>query len=64
MFSACFAIQVEDDQVLDDIEVYFILINNQKITQGDFVKNDFRSELERQLQKQLLNDSGWKFDKA
>ena len=63
VFSARFDKQDEDDQLLDETELFINLNINQNLTQSDLDKIDIRSPLEHQTQQQELKDSGWRFDK-
>ena len=63
VFSARFDKQDEDDQLLDETELFINLNINQNLTQSDLDKIDIRSPLEHQIQQQDMNDSGWRFDK-
>ena len=63
VFSARFDKQNEDNQVLDETELFFNLNKNYNITQSDIDNIDIRSPLEHQIQKQEMKDSGWRFDK-
>ena len=62
VFSARFDKQDENDQVLDETELFSNLKINHKLTESDLDKNDIKSPLEHQIQKQELKDSGWRFD--
>ena len=55
--------QDEDNQVLDETELFKYLNNNHKLTESDFDKIDVKSPLEHQIQQQEKRDSGWRFDK-
>ena len=63
VFSARFDKQNEDNQVLDETELFINLNRNYNITQSDIDNIDIRSPLEHQIQKQEMKDSGWRFDK-
>ena len=63
MFSAKFHEQEEEDQLLDEVELFISLKNNRNLTQSDIDYNDARSQLERQIQNQETTDGGWRFDK-
>ena len=39
------------------------LNNNQTLTESDIGKNDIKSHLQNQIQKQEMKTSGWRFDK-
>ena len=64
VFSAGFDKQDEDNQLLDETELFIILNNNHKLTESDLDKIDVRSQLEHQIQQQEMKDSGWRFDKT
>ena len=63
LFSARFDKQNEDNQVLDETELFINLNINQNLTQSDLDNIDVKSPLELQIQQQELKDSGWRFDK-
>ena len=63
VFSARFDKQNEDNQVLDETELFINLIINHILTESDLDKIDITSPLERQIQQQEMKDSGWRFDK-
>ena len=52
VFSARFDKQDEDNQVLDEMEIYKTLNNIRKLTESDIDTFDVRSELEQQVQNQ------------
>ena len=58
IFSARFDKQDEDNQVLDETELYNNLTINHNLTQTDIDKVDVKSPLENQKQQQEMNDSG------
>ena len=62
VFSARFDKQEEDNQVLDETELFKHLNDNQILTQTDIDKIDVKSPLEHQIQQQKMKDSGWRFD--
>ena len=64
VFSARFDKQGEDNQVLDETELFNNLNINHNLTESDFDKIDIKSPLEHQIQQQEMKDSGWKFDKV
>ena len=64
VFSARFDKQDEDNQTLDETELFINFNINHKLTQTDIVKNDVKSPLEHQIQQQKMIDSGWRFDKT
>ena len=55
--------QDEDNQVLDESELFINLNINHNLTENDLDKIDVRSPLEHQIQLQEMKDSGWRFDK-
>ena len=62
VFSARFDKQDEDDQVLDEIELYINLKYHKNSTQSDIDNNDVRSQLKKkQIENQETKDSGWRF---
>ena len=61
--SATFDKQGEDNQVLDETELFKILNVNQNLTETDIKKFDVKSPSEHQIQQQEMKDSGWRFDK-
>ena len=63
MFSARFDKQVENYQIIDEIELYINLNDNQKLTNLDTQNIDVRSRLEKKMQNRETTDSGWIFDK-
>ena len=63
IFSARFDKQDEDNQVIDETELFISLKINHNLTQSDLDKIDIRSQLEFQIQQQEMKDSGWRFDK-
>ena len=63
VFSARFDKQDEDNQVLDEIELFINLNNNHNLTQSDLENIDVVSHFEHQKQQQEMKDSGWRFDK-
>ena len=64
VFSAIFDKQDEDNQVLDETELFNNLNNNHNLTQTDINNIDIKSPLEYQIQQQEMKDSGWRFDKV
>ena len=62
-FSARFDKQNEDNQVLDETELFNNLNINHNITQSDLDNIDNKSPLDFQSQQQETKDSGWRFDK-
>ena len=63
VFSARFDKQDEDNQVLDETELFINVKNNHNLTETDINNIDVRSPLEHQIQQQEMKDSGWRFDK-
>ena len=63
VFSARFDKQNEDNQVLDEKELFINLNINHNLTQTHIDNYDVKSPLEHQIQQQEKKDSGWRFDK-
>ena len=63
VFSARFDKQNEDNQVLDETELFINLNINHNLTQTDIDEIDIKSPLEHQIQQQEMKYSGWRFDK-
>ena len=63
VFSARFDKQDEDNQVLDETELFINLNINHNLTQSDLDNIDVVSPFEHQKQQQEMKDSGWRFDK-
>ena len=63
VFSTRFDKQDEDDQVLDEIEIWIILNFNRNLTESDIDEIDVRPQLEQQIWNQESKDSGWRFEK-
>ena len=61
-FSASFHSH-ENNQVLDEAELFNNLNNNQNLTETDFDNIVIKTPLENQIQQQEMKDSGWRFDK-
>ena len=59
VFSARF--DKQDNQVLDETELFINLKINHNLTETDINNIDVTSPLERQIQQQM-KDSGWRFD--
>ena len=57
VFSARFDKQDEDNQVLDESELFNKIGFNQKLTESDITNLDIISPLAHQLQKQEMKDS-------
>ena len=63
VFSARFDKQDEDNQVLDETELFINLKINHNLIQTDLDIINVVSSLEHQIQQQEMKDSGWRFDK-
>ena len=63
VFSARFDKQNEDNQILDETELFINLNININLTQTDIANIDIVSPLEHQIHQQEMKDSGWRFDK-
>ena len=63
VFSARFDKQNEDNQVLDETELFNNLNINHNLTQSDLDNIDVKSPLEFQIQQQEMKDSGKRVDK-
>ena len=63
VFSARFDKQDEDNQVLDETDLFINLNINHNLTQTDIDNIDVESPLEQQKQQQEKKDSGWRLDK-
>ena len=63
VFSARFDKQDEDNQVLDETELFINLNFIHNLTESDLDKIDFRSPVEHQIQQQEMKYSGCRFDK-
>ena len=61
--SARFDKQDEDNQVLDETEIFINLNINHNLTETDIDNIDIKSPIEHQIQQQEMKDSGWRFDK-
>ena len=61
VFSARFGKQGEDNQVLDETELFVNLKINHNLTEIDIEKIDVISPLEHQIQQQEMKFSGWRF---
>ena len=62
VFSARIDKQDEDNQVLDETELFINLNKNKILTESDLDKIDIKSSLEHQTQQQKVKNSRWKFD--
>ena len=63
VFSARYDKQNEDNQVLDETQLFNKLNFNHILTETDINIIDVKSPLEHQKQQQEMKDSGWRFDK-
>ena len=63
VFSARFDNQNENNQVVDETEIFNNLNINQNLTQTDIDTSDVKSPIEHQIQQQEMKDSGWQFDR-
>ena len=63
VFSARFDKQDENDQLLDETELFINLNINHNLTETDINNINILSPLEYQIQQQEMKDSGWRFDK-
>ena len=63
VFSARFFKQDEDNQILDETELFNNLNINHDLTESDHDKIDIKSPSKHQIQQQELKDYGWIFDK-
>ena len=63
VFSARFDKQNEDNQVLDETELFNNLNINHNLTQTELDNINVVSSSEYQIQQQEMKDSGWRFDK-
>ena len=63
VFSARFDKQDEDNQLLDETELFINLNINQNLTQSDLDNMNITFPLERQIQQQEMKDCGWRLDK-
>ena len=59
VFSARCDKQDEDNQVLDETELFINLNVHHNLTESDLDKLAVRSPLEHQIQQQEMNHSGW-----
>ena len=62
-FSARFDKQDEDNQVVDETQLFINLNITHNLTQTDIDNIDIKSPLDFQIQQQEMKDSGWRFDK-
>ena len=63
VFSARFDKQDEDNQVVDETELFINLNINHNLSQTDIDNIDVKSPLEHQIQQPEMKDSGRRFDK-
>ena len=63
VFSSRFDKQDENNQVLDEKELFINVNINHNLTQTDIDSIDVKSPLEHQIQQQEMKDSGCRFDK-
>ena len=63
VFLARFDKLYEDDNTLDETELFINLNINHNLTESDISKLNIRSPLKFQIQNQEMKDSGWRFDK-
>ena len=63
VFSARFDKQDENNEVLDETELFINLNINHNLTESDLDKIDVKSPLEHQIQQQEVKDSGWRLDR-
>ena len=63
VFLCNFDKQGEMGEILDETELFINLNINHNLTESDINKINIRWDLERQIQKQEMKDSGWRFDK-
>ena len=63
IFSAKFDKQDEDNQFLDETELFINLNINHNLTESDLNKIDIQSPLEHQIQQKEMKDSAWRFDR-
>ena len=63
VFLATFDKQNEDNQVVDETELFINLSITHNLTQTDIDNIDVKSPLKHQKQQQEMKDSGWRFDK-
>ena len=63
VFSARVDKQDEDNQILDETELFINLNINHNLSETDIKNIDVVSPVEYQKQQQEMKDSGWRFDK-
>ena len=64
LFSASFYKINEEDQRIDEIELFINLNINNNLTKTDINNIDVKPQLEHQIQVQETKESGWIFDKS
>ena len=62
VISASFDKQDDDNQVLDETELFINLNTSHNLTETDIDNFDIKSPLEQQFQNQEMKSSGWNFD--
>ena len=62
LFSASFHKIREEDQRIDEIEMFINLNINNNLTETDIINIDVKSQLQHQIQVQETKESGWIFD--
>ena len=62
VFLGRFNKQDEDNQLLDETELFINLNINQNLTQSDIDNINITFPLEEQIKQQEMKDSGWRFD--
>ena len=62
-FSAKFDEEDEDNQMLDETELFINLNIYHNLTETDIDNIDIKSQLEHQNQIQEMKESGWRFEK-
>ena len=63
VFSAKFDKQDENDQLLDETDLFIILFVNHNRTESDFDNIAIKTPLQHQNQTQEMKECGWRFDK-
>ena len=64
VFPGKFDKQDEDNQVIDEIELFIILIINHNVTESDLDNIDIKTPLKQQIQAQEMKDLVWRLDKV
>ena len=54
----------EDGEISDTTELYIKLKNNQNSTESDIDNITIQLDIEKEIQGQEMNESGWSFDKT